>query len=308
MTTYVGNGGEIDAEGYFKLWSAMFTQGYAPRTAGAWQVTASSGMDVSVGAGAGWIEYATSYGYPAWLSAAETVSIPAADASNPRNDIVVGYIDRAAIAANPQDGTEINNPGAMDLTVVSGTAAGSPTDPADATIQAAVGASNPYIKLARVVTPAAAVAITNPDITNLVEESTLRSLEDLTGHLDVARRTSNISVTTSWTTLITTTVTIPTTDKKIVIEASGGYFDSDNVSNEHSLETRITVAGTQIAGNLQGRNANEVHALNLRKVTDTATIGTGSKVIALQASATAASTFVGAASATAPMELHIYLV
>lgn len=104
------------------------------------------------------------YGHPAWADAIYNVAITTADVSNPRRDIVVMYID---YGQTPSTGVSNNTNGVVKIIVVAGTPAGSPSDPSNAAIQSAVGASNPYIKLARVRVAAGASSITNSVIDDL---------------------------------------------------------------------------------------------------------------------------------------------
>jgi hypothetical protein len=104
------------------------------------------------------------YGHPAWNDAVYNQVIAVADVSNPRRDIVVMYID---YSVTPSTGVSNNTNGVVKISVVAGTPAGSPVDPSDAAIQSAVGASNPFIKLARVRVAAGATSITNSVIDDL---------------------------------------------------------------------------------------------------------------------------------------------
>lgn len=104
------------------------------------------------------------YGHPAWADAIYNVAITTADVSNPRRDIVVMYID---YGQTPSTGVSNNTNGVVKIIVVAGTPAGSPADPSNAAIQSAVGASNPFIKLARVRVAAGATSITNSVIDDL---------------------------------------------------------------------------------------------------------------------------------------------
>jgi hypothetical protein len=98
-----------------------------------------------------------------WNTAAYNIAI-AAHSSNNRRDIVVAYVDLAV--TNPSTATP-NNPDALKFMVVQGTPATSPSDPFDSDIQAAVGASNPFEKLARVSLTSSTTQITNAQITDL---------------------------------------------------------------------------------------------------------------------------------------------
>lgn len=91
------------------------------------------------------------------------VTIPAAPASNSRIDLVVAYVD------NPPQGTstDLDNPGACGLIVVSGVAAATPVAPADGDIRSAItadgatGAQAYYVVLASVTIPTGTTTITS---------------------------------------------------------------------------------------------------------------------------------------------------
>lgn len=104
------------------------------------------------------------YGHPAWADAIYNVAITTADVSNPRRDIVVMYIDYGNAVSTAVSN---NTNGVVKIIVVAGTPAGSPTDPSNATIQAAVGSGNPYIKLGRVRVGAGVTTIGNSVIDDL---------------------------------------------------------------------------------------------------------------------------------------------
>lgn len=129
------------------------------------QRSAGANMSVDVAIGDAIIPRADgTYGHPAWNDAVYNKVIGTADVSNPRRDIVVMYID---YSVTPSTGVSNNTNGVVKISVVAGTPAGSPVDPSDAAIQSAVGASNPFIKLARVRVAAGATSITNSVIDDL---------------------------------------------------------------------------------------------------------------------------------------------
>lgn len=126
---------------------------------------AGANMSVDVAIGDAIIQRSDgTYGHPAWNDAVYNQAIAAADGSNPRRDIVVMYID---YGQTPSTGVANNTNGVVKITSVSGTAAGSPVDPSNATIQSAVGSGNPFIKLARVRVAAGATSISNSVIDDL---------------------------------------------------------------------------------------------------------------------------------------------
>lgn len=129
------------------------------------QRTAGANMSVDVAIGDAIIQRSdNTYGHPAWNDAAYNQAISAADGSNPRRDIIVLYID---YGQTPSTGVANNVNGVVKITSVAGTAAGSPVDPSNATIQSAVGSGNPFIKLARVRVAAGSTSVTNSVIDDL---------------------------------------------------------------------------------------------------------------------------------------------
>lgn len=169
MATAAYVGGKIDEQGYATPWYQSFKEGVG----GANSLTAlkvvqrAAGANMSVDVSLGVVFIATpestaTHGY--WgevTSAASNVVVDAADVSNPRIDRVVAYIDLATIST-----AVTNNVGALKFDVVPGTPASSPSAPVDATVQTAVGASNPWIELARISVSTGAASISDANITD----------------------------------------------------------------------------------------------------------------------------------------------
>lgn len=107
---------------------------------------------------------ATAYRYFVGLDATENVTIPTANGSNPRNDLIVLWVDKGV---TPNQSVTNNSNNMLKISVVSGTPASTPADPNTAAIQAAIGAGNPYIILARVVVGASVTQINSGNITDL---------------------------------------------------------------------------------------------------------------------------------------------
>ena len=133
------------------------------------EVVAGSGMNVTVKAGTASVGKDPSYDIN--IVGTETVSIGAASPSNPTNTLIVAYVDRSvsgstAVTDNTND--------VFKLKAVSGAAAATPSDPTVSAVQAAIGAANPYIVLARVLKRAGATSIIDSDITDLRKMITLR--------------------------------------------------------------------------------------------------------------------------------------
>lgn len=165
MSDYAGNidGGATGAEALGKMWGKLFTPGSAiVSNSASYQVTqraAGTNMSVDIAPGAG-LSGLADYSIIVWSSATINNTVNAADPTNPRNDIVVRYVDLTAYGPT-------NNVGATKFKIVSGTPAGSPSDPSDSAIQSAVGVGNPWNKLARITLPANATSVVNGYITDL---------------------------------------------------------------------------------------------------------------------------------------------
>lgn len=166
MSRYLIAGGSTDPEGIYKFLLHFFKTGYS-RGLNVSQRASGANMSVDVnldadGLGGGLLATSALAPYFGYINANENVAANTANPTNPRNDIVVMFADISSINA-----AVTNNLGAFKFAVISGTAATSPTDPSDSTIQTAVGSSNPWRKLARIVLPAAAPSVVNAYITDL---------------------------------------------------------------------------------------------------------------------------------------------
>lgn len=131
-------------------------------------VVAGSGMNVTVNAGTALVGRDPSYSIN--VIGTETVNVGAASPSNPINAVIVAYVDRNV--AGDRSVTDNTND-VFKLKAISGAAASNPADPTNSAIQAAIGASNPFIILARVKKRAGATAISSNDITDLRKMMTL---------------------------------------------------------------------------------------------------------------------------------------
>lgn len=175
MPIYLSNrdgDGMTNEEGHYRFPSQLFDGAVAGPTDV--QVTQNSplGMSVLIGVGDFKIDTGSGYAYMGWNSAALAVTIATSDPANPRIDAIVLYVDKgAATSASPP-----NNPGIIKAMAIAGTPAGVPSAPNNTVIQAAVGAGNPYIKLAEVRVNAAVTQITNSNITDTRVALTLPSL------------------------------------------------------------------------------------------------------------------------------------
>lgn len=158
------DGGKTSESGHLR---ALY-KGYDGEVLGGLAVSqrgAGANMSVDIAIGDAIIPRSdATYGHPSFNDAVQNKTITTADPSNPRRDIVVMYID---YTVTPSTGVSNNTNGVVATKVVAGTPAGSPSDPSDATIQSSVGASNPYIKLARVRVGAGVTSIGNSVIDDL---------------------------------------------------------------------------------------------------------------------------------------------
>lgn len=166
MAEFLTGGGQITPEGYNKPWIQTRRAGVVLGC----QVTQASGgangtVDINPDAttGMGAVLLSTSVNYPWWgfFNAVKNIPAVTADPSNPRWDAVVAYGSLTDVNPALQD-----NQGALKFKVVQGVAAGSPVIPNAATIQASVGASNPYEILGYNFVAAADSIVNNADITD----------------------------------------------------------------------------------------------------------------------------------------------
>jgi hypothetical protein len=168
MGAYLGyrdGSGSTNEQGLHQDLNKLFTKGVSSvHSATSGQVTqrgAGANMSVDVAIGDFHLPRpAGDYSYWGWTDAASNVVITAANAANPRIDVVVAYVDLTIT-------TGLNNPGALKFTAIAGTPAGSPTVPSDSTIQSTLGANVPFIKLGQVTVPANAASIVNANITDI---------------------------------------------------------------------------------------------------------------------------------------------
>lgn len=164
LATSNRDGGRTNEAGHLRSVS-KFILGQVFNGLNVTQRGAGANMSVDVAVGDAIIQRSDgTYGHPAWNDATLNVTIAAADGSNPRRDIIVMYIDYGQA---PSTGVANNTNGVVKIISVSGTAAGSPVDPSNATIQAAVGSGNPWIKLGRVRVAAGSTSVTNSVIDDL---------------------------------------------------------------------------------------------------------------------------------------------
>lgn len=189
MTVFLSNrdgNGKTNEEGHYRLQTRVYS-GFN-LLADDLKVTEQSplALGVLVSAGDYRIETSAGYSYTGWIDAPTPVTIPTANASNPRISSIVIYVDKgAATTASPP-----NNPGIAKLLAVQGTAAASPVAPSGSAVQAAVGAGNPYYVIANVTVGTAATQVTNSNITDLRQK--MRLVSDILSYADIYNNISNL--------------------------------------------------------------------------------------------------------------------
>ena len=114
----------------------------------------------------------TAYAYHVALDGTENITITTANGSNPRNDLIVLYVDKSV---TPSQSYTNNSNNVLKVVAVAGTPASTPADPNTAAIQSVIGAANPYIILARVVVGAGVTQINSGNITDLRSMVTFNS-------------------------------------------------------------------------------------------------------------------------------------
>lgn len=164
LATSNRDGGRTNEAGHLR----GFTKGFIGQVLNGLSVSqrgAGANMSVDVAIGDAIIKRSdNTYSHPAWNDAVYNQVVAAADGSNPRRDIIVMYID---YNQTPSTGVANNTNGVVKIASIAGTAAGSPVDPSNATIQSAVGSGNPWIKLARIRVAAGATSVSSSVIDDL---------------------------------------------------------------------------------------------------------------------------------------------
>jgi len=136
---------------------------------------------------------------------------------------------------------------------VAGTPNASPSAPSGATIQAAVGASNPYIVLANVLVGTSVTQINSSNITDLrtmasLGPSNLSSAAITLGYAQITSTFNATSTSAVQVTGLTAAVTIPSGNRRIKITAfSPALFDTASGSHaEMSIWDGTVGSGTQL--------------------------------------------------------------
>jgi len=167
MAIYLSNrdgDGKTNEEGHYKFQTFFYDGNVA--TPNDLKVTQNdpANLTVLVAPGQYKIDNST-YSYTGWIDTSTSVTITSPSPSNPRYDVVVLYVDKAAATS----AVPPNNPGVAKLAAVAGAPASTPIVPSGATIQSAVGAGNPYIILAQVYVGTSTTQITDSNIIDMRE-------------------------------------------------------------------------------------------------------------------------------------------
>ena len=145
FSDHIRRGGVVDVEGGASLVS---------------EKSGTPDMSVDVAIGQGWLRKSDTSVYPYRTNSSENVSISNNASGNPRIDTVVVYAD---LAQSPN--TDASN--VILYASVDGTPASSPTAPSDSDIETAIGANNPYERLATVAVDSGETEILDADITDV---------------------------------------------------------------------------------------------------------------------------------------------
>jgi len=182
----MGGGAHSDA-----AYTAFENEAYGSCVANATSlaVSAGSGMSVRIAAGDGIISTPSS-GKRIQSDAIETVTISAANATYPRIDSVVVYIDSAV---QPTTAVIDNVNGILKFAAVAGTPAANPTAPTESMIQAAIGAGNRYMVLTDVKVPNGATSMNTATFTDRRKVATMIDSSNLAKK---AVKAENIDFTT----------------------------------------------------------------------------------------------------------------
>lgn len=166
MALYLSNrdgNGKTNEEGHYKLPLNAWNGNVLNAAAVAVSQQSPLALGVKIAPGEFKIlDTSGNFSYSGWNSADLNVAISTADPANPRISVVVLYVDKGqSTSASPP-----NNPGVVKAKTVNGTPAAVPAAPNGATIQASVGAGNPYIILANVTVAAAGTQVVNANISD----------------------------------------------------------------------------------------------------------------------------------------------
>lgn len=152
--------------------SAFLDNAFDGDVADGMTVVPGSGNVVTVKSGTGQIRTGQGFSRLIQIDSNETVQLGAASPSNARYTLIVAFID---MAVQPTTGVIDNANDILKLKAIQGVPSSNPQDPSTSSIQSSVGASNPYIILARVKQRAASSSVVPSDITDLRKLVTVKS-------------------------------------------------------------------------------------------------------------------------------------
>ena len=223
------DGGKTSESGHLRALAKIVT-GDVITGLNAVQRAAGVNMSVDVQVGDAFVRRSDgTYAHPVFNDAVYNQVISAADGSNPRRDIVVIYVD---YGQTPSTAVSNNTNGVVKIKVVNGTPAGSPVDPSAPTIQASVGAGNPYSILARVRVPAGQTSISN----SLIDDLRSMTSANLKATTWVLSETNGIALNTNYQAVAS--VTLPA-----VSRAHKYLINSVFAISNNSSTTNLTYAG-----------------------------------------------------------------
>jgi microcystin-dependent protein len=244
MSEYVAfrDGGKTSENGLNRPFNKLYTPGYITGWAAS-QRGAGANMSVDISIGDGYVARSTDdYGYYAWSDAVKNVVVTTADATNPRLDILVAYIDKSVVQSATSD-----NIGALVFAIIAGTPAGSPSAPSAGTIQSTIGASNPYIQIARIAVAASASSIVNANITDLrtqITSSISTSIELIIDAIyPIGSIYTNASVSTNPGTLLGYGTWAAFGAGKVMVGLDSGQTEFDTLEETGGAKTHTLSSG-----------------------------------------------------------------
>lgn len=198
--------------------------------------------------------------YNTSLDASANVTIAANASGNPRIDAIVIKVDLGTTPNNLANNV-------ASVVAVQGTPAASPSAPLDSAIQTAVGASNPFYRLANVTVANGASSITDANIASTREGVVIRIVG---GYLRYNLSTGKLQFSNDGTTF-----TDMANSSKILQVISGSH--STQVSN-----TTTTLADTGLSATITPTSASNMVKVTVSMPTNVDSNGLGGKLVLLR--------------------------
>lgn len=150
-------------------------------------------------------------------------------AASPRIDYIVLYVDKSVAGSTAVTN---NTNSVVKLADVQGTPAGSPSVPSVGQIQAAIGATNPYLILAQIAVGASVSQITNANITDLRSFAMVKPQNLGLGAASASTTAQETTTSTTYVELTTATSVTVTVNSAvlIIISCSGGNNANNGIS------------------------------------------------------------------------------